>query len=109
MVAELETKQPEFSLSSIFDQVKTGSEERIKAAKTLSESIALNDKFIFVRELFGNQFNEYENALRTLEGMGSFDEAERYCQQQLQEKFKWNDRPANAEKFYAVLDRRFNS
>ena len=108
LVAELD-KQPEFSLSSIFSQVRTGSEERIKAAKTLSESIALNDKFIFVRELFGNQFNEYENALRTLDSMSSYTEAEQYCQQQLHAKFKWNDRPANVERFYVLLEKRFTN
>ena len=107
LIAELDNKQPEFSVSTIFDQVKTGSEERIKAAKTLSESIALNDKFIFVRELFGNQFNEYESALRLLDAMNSFADAENYCMQNLHGKFKWTDRPANAEKFFALLEKRF--
>lgn len=109
MVAEIETPQPEFSLSSIFSQVRTPSEERTRSAKTLSESIALNDKFIFVRELFGNQFNEYEHALRHLDGLATYPEAEQYCRQYLEERFRWNERVTNAEKFYALLDKRFSA
>lgn len=108
LVAEIESNQPEFSLSNIFSQMRTPSEERTRTAKTLSESIALNDKFIFVRELFGNQFNEYENALRHLDNLNGFNEAEQYCRQYLEERFRWNERTANAEKFYALLDKRFN-
>lgn len=41
-------------------------------SKTLSESIALNDKFIFVRELFGNQFAEYEKGLKQIDALKFF-------------------------------------
>ena len=47
-------------------------------------------------------------ALRQLDNLGSFTEAEQYCRQQLENRFHWNERQANADKFYALLDKRFN-
>ena len=79
-----------------------------KMGKTLSESIALNDKFIFVRELFGNQFSEYENGLKQLETLNSYEQAEGYCNERFRAKFNWNDRTSSVERFMIVLQKRFN-
>lgn len=79
----------------------------VKISKSLSESIALNDKFIFVRELFGNQFNEYDNALRILEKFDSYDASIDFCKENLYEKFNWYDKENTVERFNELLNKRF--
>lgn len=95
------------AISDIFKPIVNTETVVLNSTKTLSESIALNDKFIFVRELFGNQFNEYDNALRTLEKMGSYNEAETYCKENFWNKFNWNDRASATDRFKELLQKRF--
>jgi len=96
------------SLNEIFKPKVNTESLNSKMGKTLSESIALNDKFIFVRELFGNQFSEYENGLKQLEILNSFEQAESYCNEKFRTKFNWNDRTSSVERFMTVLQKRFN-
>jgi hypothetical protein len=96
------------SLNDIFKPQTAVESLHSKASKTLSESIALNDKFIFVRELFGNHFGEYETGLKQLETMSSFVAAETYCKEKLWNKFNWNDKTAAVERFMSMLQKRFN-
>ena len=96
------------SLNGIFKQQVNTETLNTKINKTLSESIALNDKFIFVRELFGNQFSEYENGLKQLETLNSYEQAESYCKERFSAKFNWNDRTSSVERFMIVLQKRFN-
>ncbi len=96
------------SLNDVFKPQTVLDSLNTQAKKTLSESIALNDKFIFVRELFGNHFGEYEAGLKQLESMNSFGLAENYCKEKLWNKFSWSDKPAAVEKFMALLQKRFN-
>ena len=96
------------SLNDIFKPQTVADTITAKTTKTLSESIALNDKFIFVRELFGNHFGEYEAGLKQLETMGSFAAAESYCKDKLWNKFNWNDKSAAVDRFMSLLQKRFN-
>lgn len=77
--------------------------------KTLSESISLNDKFIFVRELFGNNFSDYENALKQIEHLDSLESAESFCETNFSTKFKWNERQTAVERFMELLQNRYES
>lgn len=79
-----------------------------KIGKSLSESITLNDKFIFVRELFGNQFAEYEAALKHLDNMQDAVTAENYCNNNLWNKFNWTERGSVAARFIDVIKKKFN-
>ena len=79
-----------------------------KTGKTLSESIALNDKFIFVRELFGNQFSEYETALKHLDTLSNFTSVEQYCNTTLWNKFNWTERGSAAARFMEVLKKKYS-
>lgn len=96
------------SLNGIFKQQVNTETLNTKINKTLSESIALNDKFIFVRELFGNQFGEYENGLKQLDALNSYSLAENYCKEKLWEKFNWDNRANAVERFMFLLKNRYN-
>ncbi|HNF49085.1 MAG TPA: hypothetical protein PKO18_06660 [Chitinophagales bacterium] len=105
-----ETIQNTESLNDIFKTNTVTHVETIqqpKVRKSLQELIMLNDKFVFVRELFGNQFAEYDTAIKSLENMNSLNDAENYCRNQLWTKFNWNDKVAYQMRFFDVLQKRF--
>lgn len=47
-------------------------------SKDLRRALSLNDRFRFSRELFGNKMSLLDNALDTIEGMSTHEEAEAY-------------------------------
>lgn len=47
-------------------------------SKDLRRALSLNDRFRFSRELFGNKMPLLDNALDTIEGMSTHEEAEAY-------------------------------
>jgi len=107
---EVETIVEQLTPSSLNDVFKPQTlVENIvaKSSKTLSESIALNDKFIFVRELFGNQFAEYESALKHLDGLNNFKDAEQYCNNTLWNKFNWTERASAAGRFMDLIEKKY--
>jgi hypothetical protein len=81
--------------------------ETIINRKSLSESIALNDKFIFVRELFGSQFTEYENNIRKIDELGNYQDALEYCKNSLSTKYNWENRINIANRFYELLEKNY--
>ncbi len=91
-----------FKPQTVFEHVNT------TINKTLSESIALNDKFIFVRELFGNQFAEYEKGLKQVDALNSFSAAENFCKDNFWTKFNWDNKTTAVERFMDLLQKRFN-
>lgn len=107
---EVETVVEQLTPSSLNDVFKpqTVSEfSKPSSTKTLSESIALNDKFIFVRELFGNHFGEYEAGLKQLETLNSYVAAESFCKDKLWNKFDWDNKTATVERFMELVEKRF--
>lgn len=95
------------SLNDVFKPQTVVETISTKSTKSLSESIALNDKFIFVRELFGNQFAEYENALKHLDNFSSFSEVEQYCNNTLWNKFNWTERASAAGRFMDLIAKKY--
>ena len=96
------------SLNDVFKPQTVAEVVNTSTSKTLSESIALNDKFIFVRELFGNQFSEYETALKHLDTLNNFTSVEQYCNNILWNKFNWTERGSAAARFMDVLKKKFS-
>jgi len=107
---EVETVVDELTPSALNEVFKTNNlvDNLVsKTTKTLSESIALNDKFIFVRELFGNQFSEYENALKHIDTLSSFTAVEQYCNNTLWNKFNWTERASAAGRFMDIIEKKY--
>ncbi len=96
-------------LMNAFKQQTVAEISSNKSYKTLSESITLNDKFIFVRELFGNQFSEYDAALKHLDTFDSQTSAEQYCNTTLWNKYNWTERGSIAARFLEVLRKKFEN
>jgi len=70
--------------------------------KSIRDGIGINDRFLFIRELFGNEQEKYENTLAALDGFTSIQEAVGF----LKQNFKWN-KTESSQKFLALVKRRF--
>jgi hypothetical protein len=87
------------------------------AAKTVSEvppitdlksAIILNDKLLYVKELFNGYSLAYSEAIEILNRLTSFDEARHFLSSNYVTKNNWAEKPATTEKFYSVLRRRYS-
>lgn len=70
--------------------------------KSIRDGIGMNDRFLFMRELFANSQEKYENTITTLDGFTKIGEAVEY----LKLNYKWNKTEAG-QKFLSLVKRRF--
>jgi hypothetical protein len=73
----------------------------------LKSSISLNDKLVFIKDLFSGYSLAYQEALDTLNKLEDFAAADQYLQSNYVEQHKWAEKQATADRFYALLGRRF--
>ncbi|MCD8741867.1 hypothetical protein LT679_14720 [Mucilaginibacter roseus] len=73
----------------------------------LKSAITLNDKLLYVQDLFNGYSLAYSEAIDILNRFTSFAEAERFLTANYVTKNNWQNKPATAEKFYALLKRRY--
>ena len=65
-------------------------------------AISLGDRFLYQRELFGQNAELMQKTLTELNALGSFDEAVRYIS-----KFGWDTESSTYQQFIVTLHRRF--
>ena len=82
--------------------------ESIVNRKSLSEQIALNDKFIFVRELFASQFSEYESSIKEIDVFENYQDALDFCTNVLSVKYNWEAKKNISERFLNILNKKYN-
>lgn len=78
-------------------------------AQTISDlkaAINLNDKLLYVKDLFNGYSLAYSEAIEILNRFKSFEEAESFLKS-YSTKNSWADKQATTEKFYALLHRRY--
>jgi hypothetical protein len=88
---------------------KTGFSEQL-GAQTVSDlkaAINLNDKLLYVKDLFNGYSLAYSEAIEILNRFTSFEEADLFLKKNYTVKNKWEDKPETNGKFYALLKRRY--
>jgi len=94
-------------LSKSISQQTVGSQFTSLQPKDLKGMISLNDKLLFVRDLFNGYSLAYSEALELLNRFDSFEAAENFLKQNYAGKNNWIDKQDVADKFYEILSRRF--
>ncbi|MVN21530.1 hypothetical protein [Mucilaginibacter arboris] len=79
-----------------------------KPGQDLPSLITLNDKLLFVRELFNGYNLAYSEAINILNRYTNFEQAENFLKINYAAKNNWKDKPATTEKFYGLLRKRFS-
>lgn len=73
-----------------------------KAVEDIRQAISIGDRFLFQRELFGQDTELMQRTLTELNALGSFDEAMNYIS-----RFGWDPESNSYQQFIVTLHRRF--
>lgn len=73
-----------------------------KAVSDIRQAISLGDRFLYQRELFGQNAELMQQTLTKLNELGSFDEAVAYIN-----RFGWDTESSTYQQFIVTLHRRF--
>ena len=73
-----------------------------KAVSDIRQAISLGDRFLYQRELFGQNAELMQRTLVELNELGSFDEAVAYIN-----RFGWDTESSTYQQFIVTLHRRF--
>ena len=76
--------------------------------KDLRKAIGVNDRYVYINELFRGDEDMYERSIKTINNFSIYAEAEYWMQRELKIKLGWNDADAAAASFYALVRRRFS-
>jgi hypothetical protein len=98
---------------SLNEKLKT---EKTELAEMLTESpirdlkkgIGINDRYVFLNELFRGDEAMYERSIKTINGFRILAEAEYWIERELKVKLGWDDGKATTQHFYQLVKRRFS-
>jgi hypothetical protein len=76
--------------------------------KDLRSMIKLNDKLMFVRDLFSGYNLAYNEAIEVVNRFSDFESADRFLMQNYAVKNRWAEKQNSVDQFYEVLKRRFS-
>ncbi len=108
-------------INEVVSQPVASLNERLKQSKidlgdTLTESpirdlrkaIGVNDRFLFINELFRGDEAVYERSIKTINSFSIFAEAEYWIERELKIKNGWNPNNEMVTQFYQLVKRRFS-
>jgi len=105
--AEVVTRNQKMS-SQQGDKATSKSDQlSIKPISDIKLAITLNDKLLYVKDLFNGYNLAYSEAIEILNRFNTFEEAQRFLKTNYVTKNNWEGKQATADKFYALLKRRY--
>lgn len=99
--------------NSLNDKLK---EDRVEVAHRLTDSpvrdlkkaIGINDRFVFISELFRGDEVMYERSIKTINSFRIYPEAQYWIERELKIKLAWDDTKETTRHFYQLVKRRFS-
>lgn len=73
----------------------------------LKAAVSLNDKLLFIKDLFNGYSLAYTEAIELLNRFDNFEEADAFLQANYALKNNWNAKPQTVDKLYAILRKKF--
>lgn len=98
--------------TSLFDKISKPAEKTVASAATkqpisnIKSTIGINEKFAYLKDLFKNNVNEYNEALDKLNNFDNYTEAEDYFQE-LKAKYSWDPDTKSFQGLADLLSRRY--
>ena len=77
------------------------------AITDLKSAINLNEKLLFIKDLFDGYNLAYSEAIDLVNKMPNFESADRFLQSNYAGKHQWSSKPATVEQLYELLHQRF--
>lgn len=76
--------------------------------KDLRKAIGINDRFLFLNELFRGDETMYERSIKTINSFNILGEAEFWVSRELKTKLGWEDESETVKLFDQLIKRRFS-
>jgi hypothetical protein len=76
--------------------------------RDLKKAIGVNDRYVFINELFRGDEVMYERSIKTINGFRILPEAEYWMQRELKVKLGWDENRQATRHFYQLVKRRFS-
>lgn len=104
-----EAAKPAPSLNDLLAKTNGKSDEPVKAPITdLKQAISLNEKLLFIKDLFNGYNLAYSEVIDIINKMSSFEAADGFLQNNYAAKNNWANKQATVDQFYELLNRRFS-
>lgn len=99
--------------ASVNDKLKPASLELAETltreqVRDLKKAIGINDRFVFVNELFRGDEVMYERSIKTINSFNVLQEAEFWMERELKLKLAWDDSKDAVKHFLQLVRRRFS-
>jgi hypothetical protein len=99
--------------ASLNDKLKANVVELAAAFKEapvreLKKAIGVNDRYVFINELFRGDEPMYERSIKTINNFRILPEAEYWMERELKIKLGWDDSREITQHFYQLVRRRFS-
>src|SRR5258705_2714939 len=98
---------------SLNDKLKQGKTELIEVfketpVKDLRKAVGINDRFLFIKELFRGDESMYERSIKTINSFNIYAEAEYWISRELKTKLGWSKDQPSVQHFDQLVKRRFS-
>ncbi|MEO7961955.1 MAG: hypothetical protein ABIR19_10430 [Ginsengibacter sp.] len=105
---ELPFEYPE-SLNDRLKEVKIELSQKLNETpiKDLRKAIGVNDRYLFLNELFRGDEAMYERSIKTIQNFSIYAEAEYWIKRELKIKIGWHDGHPVVKQFDQLIKRRF--
>jgi hypothetical protein len=110
---EKEVNDVSLQTESLNDKLKQGKTELVEVlketpVKDLRKAIGINDRFLFINDLFRGDESMYERSIKTINSFNIYPEAEYWINRELKVKLGWNNNQASVQHFDQLIKRRFS-
>lgn len=97
------------SLNDRLKESRTELGEKLKDSpiRDLRKGIGINDRYIFISDLFRGDEAMYERSIKTINSFNIYPEAEYWMNRELMVKLGWDDTRDTVKHFYQLVRRRF--
>ncbi|WP_316803946.1 hypothetical protein [Pedobacter nototheniae] len=104
------SEKPVPTLNDLLSKTNNSQTEQVKAPiQDLKQGINLNEKLLFIKDLFSGYNMAYSEAIDLVNRMNSFEAADSFLQNNYAVKNNWAAKQATVDQFYELLNRRFSS
>jgi len=76
--------------------------------RDLKKAIGINDRYLYINELFRGDEDMYERSIKTINAFNIYPEAEYWIQRELKVKLGWNEGTEAVKSFDQLVKRRFS-
>lgn len=110
---QLKEKKGDGQAESLNDRLRQGKAELVEVLKEtpikdLRKAIGINDRFLFINDLFRGDEVMYERSIKTINSFNIYPEAEYWISRELKVKLGWDNDLATVAQFDQLVKRRFS-